>query len=91
MIRINAFIQVDKANRDALTAAAQKLVAESLKEKGCIAYDFFASTTRDDVFMICETWADPEVLSVHEKSQHFTTLVPEIERLGSLKLEKFNF
>lgn len=91
MIRINVFIQVDDANRAALVDAAKRLVAASLKEEGCVAYDFFASAARNDVFMICETWASPEVLAVHEKSEHFTTLVPEMERLGSLKLEKFNF
>lgn len=91
MIRLNVFIQVGEENRAALIEAAKKLVAASLNDEGCIAYDLFASATRADVFMICETWATPEALAKHENSAHFTTLVPEMERLGSLKLEKFNF
>lgn len=91
MIRINVFIQVSEENRAALLNAAKQLVEASKGENGCVAYDLFASATRDDVYMICETWADAEVLAKHEQSEHFRTLVPEMERLGSLKLEKFNF
>ena len=91
MLRLNVFIRVAADKRAAALQAAKELVAASLSDQGCIAYDLFASATRADVFMICETWASPEALAKHENSAHFTTLVPEMERLGSLKLEKFNF
>ena len=86
MIRLNVFIQVSESNR-----AAKELVASSLKDKGCIAYDVFESATRNDVLMICETWQDAESLSAHEKAEHFVTLVPKIQGLASMKLEKFDF
>ena len=91
MIRLNVFIQVDEKNHDAVVAAAKELVAASLKDQGCIAYDLFQSATRPDVMMICETWADAASLSAHEAASHFTTLVPRIESLAAMKLEKFNF
>ena len=91
MLRINVFSQVNDENLAALTEAAKKLVAASLNDEGCVAYDLFTSATRPGVLMICETWASPEALAKHESAAHFTTLVPEMERLGSLKLEKFNF
>ena len=47
--------------------------------------------TRPDVLMICETWADEASLDAHQKSAHFTTLVPRIESLGEMKLEQFEF
>ncbi len=56
MIRINVFIQVSENNRMALLQTAKDLVASSLKDEGCIAYDIFESATRPDVLMICETW-----------------------------------
>ncbi len=52
---------------------------------------FFESATRNDVLMICETWEDAESLSAHEKAEHFVTLVPKIQELASMKLEKFDF
>ncbi|MCR8874504.1 putative quinol monooxygenase [Phocaeicola barnesiae] len=91
MIRLNVFIQVDEKNHDAVVAAAKELVVASLKDQGCIAYDLFQSATRPDVLMICETWADAASLSAHEAASHFTTLVPRIQSLAAMKLEKFNF
>ena len=107
MIRINVFIQVSEANRAALIEAGKELVACSQKDKGCVAYDLFASTTREDVLMICddlfasttredvlmicETWTDEASLSAHEQAAHFQTLVPKIQSLGTMKIEKFNF
>lgn len=44
-----------------------------------------------DVLMICETWKDAESLSGHEKAEHFVTLVPKLQGLGAMKLEKFTF
>ena len=91
MIRLNVFIQVSAENRAAVLEAAKELVACSLKDKGCIAYDFFESATRSDVLMICETWENAESLAAHEAATHFVTLVPKIQGLASMKLEKFDF
>ena len=60
MIRLNVFIQVSAENRAAVLESAKELVAYSLKDNGCIAYDVFESATRSDVLMICETWKDAE-------------------------------
>ncbi|MEG1615757.1 MAG: putative quinol monooxygenase [Bacteroidales bacterium] len=91
MIRLNVFIQVSDENRNSMLELAKELVAKSLVEKGCIAYDIFESATRKDVFMICETWENEEVLDIHSNSEHFLTLVPKIQGLASMKLEKFVF
>lgn len=91
MIRLNCFIQVEESKREQVLALAKELVAASLKDEGCIAYDIFESSTRRDVMMICETWKDAASLDAHSKSDHFTTLVPQIQNLGSLKLEQFEF
>lgn len=74
-----------------MVSAAKELVAASVKEQGCIAYDLFQSETRADVLMICETWTDEEALKAHEQSAHFTTLVPRMQALAAMKIEKFNF
>ena len=79
MLRLNVFIRVSAENRADALQAAKELVAAS------------ESATRPDVLMICETWADEASLDAHQKSAHFTTLVPRIESLGEMKLEKFEF
>lgn len=91
MIRLNVFIQAEEKNYDQVVTAAKELVAASLKDNGCVAYDLFQSSTRKDVLMICETWKDVASLTAHEQSAHFTTLVPKIQELAAMKLEKFEF
>ncbi|HJC26937.1 putative quinol monooxygenase [uncultured Alistipes sp.] len=91
MIRLNVFIRTTESNREELIATARELVAASLKDEGCVAYDLFESSTRRDVLMICETWSDAKALAAHEQAAHFTTLVPRIQQLGEMKIEKFVF
>ena len=91
MIRLNVFIRTTESNREELIATARELVAASLKDEGCVAYDLFESSTRRDVLMICETWSDAKALVAHEQAAHFTTLVPRIQQLGEMKIEKFIF
>ena len=56
MIRLNVFIQVGAEKRQEVVALSKELVAASLKDNGCVAYDLFESATRPDVLMICETY-----------------------------------
>ena len=88
MIRLNVFIQVSAENRAAVLESAKELVAYSLKDNGCIAYDVFESATRSDVLMICETWKDAESLSAHEKADHFVALVPKSPGAGCHEVGK---
>lgn len=91
MIRLNVFVQVSEANRASVVEMAKQLVAASLQDAGCVAYDLFESATRPDVLMICETWADEAALAAHSATEHFTTLVPQIKQLATLKQERFTF
>lgn len=91
MIRLNVFIQVKPENRAALLDAAKELTAASLKDAGCVSYDIYESATRKDVLMICETWTDEASLKAHATAAHFTTLVPQLQALGTMKTEKFIF
>lgn len=93
MIRLNAFARLESGNRRGeLIAAAAELVKLSRQEKGCVAYDFFASETSAQNFMFCETWIDQTALDAHAASEHFIRLVATIEEItGPLKLEEFTF
>ena len=90
MIRLNVFVRVSETNREKAIEAAKELTTCSLKEEGCIAYDTFESSTRHDVFMICETWQNAEVLAAHEKSPHFGKYVGIIQELAEMKVRILN-
>lgn len=75
MLRLNCFIKTTPENRTTVTEAARKLVAESLREEGCVDYGLFISDRTPDIMMICETWADREALDRHSASEHFAKYV----------------
>ena len=66
MIRLNVFIRTTESNREELVRTAKELAAASLKDEGCVAYDLFESSTRNDGQMICETGSDANALAAHE-------------------------
>jgi quinol monooxygenase YgiN len=92
MIRINAFLLVENIeNKAAAIKAAAELVELSRGDKGCVAYDIFASQTIDKHLMICETWQTQEDLDAHMNSAHFKRIVPELQKYGPMKIEQFAF
>ena len=91
MIRLNVFISVGAENRAEFIEIAKELVASSQNDAGCIAYDLFESSTRPGVPMICETWTDDAALAAHEAAPHFVNLVPKMNGLAQIKIERFVF
>ena len=89
MIRVNCFVQLkDATKREEVIKSAKDLIAETLKsDNGCLGYDFYASETRNDVFMFCETWATQENLDTHTKTQHFIQHVGAIEKIAQMSIE----
>ena len=92
MIRLNVFMRLnDLADKEKVVALAQKLVEASRKDKGCVAYDVFASETLPRNLMICETWKSVEDLDAHGATEHFQRIVPQLEELAPMKAERFDF
>lgn len=91
MLRINCFIKVNDGQVDEVIENAKKLTEASIKDEGNIAYDIFASATRKDVLMVCETWKDEESLKKHMAADHFKLYVGNIEKHAEMKIEQFAF
>ena len=90
MLRLNCFFRAKDGRLDDALAAAKELTAASLEQDGCIAYDVFASATRQDVLLICETWRDEAALQAHSESAPFVKNVAVINDCGEMKIEKFD-
>ena len=90
MIRLNAFFKVKAGVTTAqVKALTDELVESSRKDEG--NKDLFESTTQPGVYMFCESWENAELLKRHAASEHFTRIVPELEKLtdGGLSIEQF--
>ena len=66
-------------------------IPDRVLDEGNKGYDLFESTTQPGVFLFCESWADKACLTRHARSEHFTRIVPELEKLtdGGLSIEQF--
>lgn len=61
---------------------AAELVHESRKEDGNIAYSLYQDINDPQVLTFIEVWKDQAAIDTHNRSVHFTTIVP---RLGELR------
>ena len=93
MIRLNCFFQAGEGEnnyKDALRAAVS-LAEKSRKHPGCIAYDVFVSTSRSDVFMVCDTWKDKESHDQHAATPEYQRYCKIMNNCGHFKIEQFEF
>ncbi len=58
----------------------RELVAATKKELLCIAYDLYRDEKDPGHFIFIEEWPDRAALDAHCASEHFTRLVPLIDR-----------
>jgi quinol monooxygenase YgiN len=54
------------------------LVAETIKESGCISYELFQELNNPNNLTLIEEWEDMEALERHTQTPHFITLVEKL-------------
>ncbi len=82
MLIIAGTFRIDPTKREATVAAANEMMAETLKEKGCHAYAFtadFADPARVHLF---ERWESQADLEAHFKTPHMARLQAAMGTLG---------
>lgn len=64
---------------------AKKLMSEmvenTLKEPGCISYDYFISMSRPNVVMLFQEWESVEAVNLHFTTAHMAKFLTEIPEL----------
>lgn len=88
-IRLNCIYNVDDEHSVEAIELARQLIASSLNDAGVIDYDMYQSATRPGRFIIYETWKDQASLDDHSASEHFTKLVPQIQAIAPLDVQRF--
>ncbi len=91
MIKVVAKMSIAPENKDAAGALIEELVAATVQEEGCINYNFCQEAGSDNSYAILETWEGMAALGAHEKSEHFTRLIPRIAECvsGEISIEVF--
>ena len=88
LIRMNCTLEVKNEKEEETVKDAVELVNKSLNDEGVIDYDILKSCTRNNQFLIFETWKNQDCLNKHMNSEHFKKLVPKIQEKGTLKIDQ---
>ncbi len=70
MIIVMGKLRMDAAAIDAALPAAQKVVAATQLEDGCLQYDYSRDITDPEIFHITERWTSREALGAHLGTPH---------------------
>lgn len=81
MINIVAKNIVKEGKIEEFKALALKLIKESRKEEGCIEYNLYEDIKNSNILTFIEKWKDEEAINLHNKSEHFTSIVPKLGEL----------
>ena len=73
MLLIAGTVRIPVENIEAVRAAAQAMIAETLKEDGCLTYAFAQDLLDPGLIHISETWRDGAALKAHGESAHMAT------------------
>ncbi len=65
---------------DVVRPLYQELVEKTRKEARCISYDLFVDQKDPGHFVFIEEWPDRAALDAHCQTEHFTRLVPLIDK-----------
>ena len=76
MIRIVAQSVIKDDKREEYVKFAKELIEKSKQEQGCISYGLFQDINDNSIFTFIEEWQDQKAIDLHNKSEHFTRIVP---------------
>lgn len=75
MIYVMATIQLQAGKQEEFLKHARSFIAESRKEKGCLAYDMHVSATDPNRIVSIEQYESDAAMIAHNTSPHLQALV----------------
>ena len=74
MIYVVAELRLKPGMAEKASAEARKVVAGTVKEDGCLYYDFHLSVTDPTLLVAVERWTSREALAAHMHTPHLAGL-----------------
>ena len=87
MVKVVAKFVIQKDKIDEFKDTIPKIIAETRKEAGCIAYQLFQDVKDANVLTLLEEWESLEALDRHMKTTHFVEEIPKLTALQEKELE----
>jgi quinol monooxygenase YgiN len=85
MVRVVAKNYIKPENIEAARPLFKKLIAATRKEAGCVEYRLHVKADEPGLFVFIEEWKTQAALDKHMASEHFTAIIPQIDKLKSKK------
>ena len=79
MLTVIAQDFIDPEHLEKVRPLYDELVRKTRQEPLCIAYDLHVEQKDPGHFVFIERWPDKAALDTHCQTEHFTTLVPQID------------
>ena len=76
---INASFFIRENQRENFLSDAAKLILETRKEEGCLAYTLYESLEERNTFMMVENWQDQLAIENHNQSPLLQKFVHKID------------
>jgi len=82
MLKVVAKMSFAPEAMEKVMPLVEELVAATVKEEGCISYNFCLEAEATDSYAMIESWATKEALDAHSSSEHFIRILPQLRDLG---------
>ena len=83
MIIVHGTIPIKPGCRDEAMQLARRMTEETVKEVGCISYDFYVGLTDPDTLMLFQEWESMEALMGHFQTEHMDEFLKELPEVVS--------
>ena len=78
MIKIIAKFSVKPEEVAEFITCIKPLIEGSNQEEGCISYALHQDIHTPHILTMIEEWKDQEAIDLHNQTEHFTTIVPQL-------------
>ncbi|MEX0307686.1 MAG: putative quinol monooxygenase [Ruegeria sp.] len=82
MLIVTGVVEVSEAGVEKASAAAQEMVTETLKEPGCLIYEFSQVLGHATRFRVYEEWQDQGALDAHFATSHMASFQAILGEVG---------
>ncbi|WP_171129630.1 MULTISPECIES: putative quinol monooxygenase [unclassified Ruegeria] len=87
MLIVTGTVEVSADNVETATQAAQIMVAETMKEPGCLIYEFSQVLGHVNLFRVYEEWEDQAALEAHFATPHMAEFGRVLGEIGVVSSE----
>ena len=82
MLIVTGTVEVAPEGVEIAAKAAQLMVAETVKESGCLVYEFSQILGHANVFRVYEEWQDQAALEAHFATPHMAVFQGVLAEVG---------